>query len=72
MCQISRKNQVTIPEAVLRDAGLAVGDDVEVRSAGPGRIEIVGIAAFIDKYAGSLTEREYPRGYLDETRCGWE
>lgn len=68
MCRISLTSQVTIPEAVLRAAGLAAGDDVLVRSVGPRQIEIVGTDALIDRYAGSFTVREYPRGYLDELR----
>jgi len=72
MCRISENHEVTIPEAVLRDVGLATGDEVEIRCLGRGRIEIVGTRALISKYAGRLTEREYPAGYLDETRRGWE
>jgi hypothetical protein len=39
MCRISENHEVTIPEAALRDVGLATGDDVEIRCIGLGRIE---------------------------------
>ena len=37
MSKLSRKHQVTIPVKVLREAGLAAGDDLVVRAAGAGR-----------------------------------
>lgn len=55
MCRISEHHEVTLPEAVLRDVGLATGDDVEIRCIGRGRIEIVGTRALIGKYAGRFT-----------------
>jgi hypothetical protein len=54
------------------EAGLAPGDDVRVRSVGPGRIELVKSDELIREYAGSFDERVYPVGYLDEVRGGWE
>ena len=71
MSAVSRKNQITIPADVMRDAGLAPGDDVRVRSVGPGRIELVKSDELIDEYAGSLDKTVYPPGYLDEVRDGW-
>jgi AbrB family looped-hinge helix DNA binding protein len=68
---VSRKNQVTIPADVMRDAGLEPGDDVRIRSVGPGRIELVKSDDLIDEYAGSLDKTVYPPGYLDEVRDGW-
>jgi AbrB family looped-hinge helix DNA binding protein len=72
MSAVSRKNQITIPADVMREAGLAPGDDVRVRSVGPGRIELVKSDELIREYAGSFDERVYPVGYLDEVRGGWE
>lgn len=71
MSAVSRKNQVTIPADVMRDAGLEPGDDVRIRSVGPGRIELVKSDDLIDEYAGSLDKTVYPPGYLDEVRDGW-
>jgi AbrB family looped-hinge helix DNA binding protein len=71
MSAVSRKNQITIPAQVMRDAGLAPGDDVRVRAIGPGRIELVRADELLREYAGSFDETTYPTGYLDEVRRGW-
>ena len=72
MSAVSRKNQVTIPADVMREAGLVPGDDVRIRSVGPGRIELIKSDELIREYAGSFDESVYPPGYLDEVRGGWE
>jgi AbrB family looped-hinge helix DNA binding protein len=71
MSIVSRKNQITIPADVMREAGLEPGDDVRVRSAGPGRVELIKTADLLDEFAGSLDSRTYPAGYLEELRSGW-
>lgn len=71
MSAISRKNQITIPADVLREAGLGPGDDVRVSTVGPGHIELVKTDALLAEYAGSLGDEVYPPGYLDEVRDGW-
>jgi AbrB family looped-hinge helix DNA binding protein len=70
MSAVSRKNQVTIPADVMRQAGLAPGDDVRISSLGPGRIELVKTDELIDEFAGALDETVYPPGYLDDVRRG--
>lgn len=72
MSVLSRKNQITIPAEVLRETGLSPGDDVRVRSAGPGRIELIRTNELVDEFAGMLDETVYPAGYLDEVRAGWQ
>ena len=71
MSAISRRNQVRIPVDVLRDAGLKPGDDVQILSSGPGRIELVKTYEPIREFAGIFDERVYPPGYLQEARRGW-
>jgi RNase P subunit RPR2 len=71
MSLVSRKNQVTIPANVMRDAGLEPGDDIRVRTIGPGRIEFVKTDELIADFAGRLDVETYPAGYLDDVRSGW-
>jgi len=59
---ISRTNQVTLPVDAMRDAGLATGDDVRIRSAGPGRIEVVKTDDLVDELAGIFDEHGLPAG----------
>jgi bifunctional DNA-binding transcriptional regulator/antitoxin component of YhaV-PrlF toxin-antitoxin module len=47
MSVISTKNQLTLPVEAMRAAGFSSGDDVQVVSSGPGRIEIVATDALI-------------------------
>jgi bifunctional DNA-binding transcriptional regulator/antitoxin component of YhaV-PrlF toxin-antitoxin module len=71
MSKVSRKHQVTIPVQVLRDAGLSAGDDVVIRAAGPGRIELERGDDLISRFAGSIPAGTYPPRYLDDLRGEW-
>ena len=71
MSIISRKNQVTLPVEALREAGLEAGDDVTVRAAGAGRLELVRAEDLAREFAGVVDAKVYPPGYLDELRREW-
>ncbi|HEY3184636.1 MAG TPA: AbrB/MazE/SpoVT family DNA-binding domain-containing protein [Gaiellaceae bacterium] len=71
MTVISRKNQVTLPVDVLREAGLEPGDDLRVQVIGPGRLELVRADDLVAEFAGVFDASVYPPDYLDELRREW-
>jgi len=71
MSRLSSKHQVTIPVRVLREAGLAAGDEVVIRASAPGRIELERADDLVDRYAGCLPAGTYPPGYLEQLRDEW-
>lgn len=71
MSRVSSKHQVTIPVKVLREAGVTAGDEVVVRAAGEGRIELERADDLGRRFAGSLPAGTYPPGHLDELRREW-
>jgi AbrB family looped-hinge helix DNA binding protein len=68
--RISAKNQVTIPVAALRRAGLKPGDELRVEAAGAGRIVLTRVDETLAGYSGRLTG-VYPKGSLQKLRRPW-
>lgn len=64
MPRISSKNQVTIPVAVLEEAGLHAGDDVIVEALEQGELRVRRGAVDFESAFGALTGI-YPPGHLD-------
>lgn len=65
MAKISTKNQVTIPVAVLEEAGLHAGDQVIVEALEEGELRIRRGELSFERAFGALTGT-YPAGYLEE------
>jgi bifunctional DNA-binding transcriptional regulator/antitoxin component of YhaV-PrlF toxin-antitoxin module len=71
MGKVSSKNQITLPVRELREAGLAPGDEVSVRTVGYGEILIVARNSRVRRHAGIATGI-YEPGELDRLRDEWE
>jgi bifunctional DNA-binding transcriptional regulator/antitoxin component of YhaV-PrlF toxin-antitoxin module len=70
--RLSRKNQATIPVAVLAKAGIRPGDELRVEVLGPGRIALTRAQDPLESLLGSLGKDVYPEGYLEELRAEWD
>lgn len=70
--RLSRKNQATIPVAVLAEAGIRAGDELRVEVLGPGRIALTRARDPLEELLGSLGKEVYPEGYLEGLRAEWE
>ena len=64
MPRISRRRQVTIPTAVLRDAGLQSGDQMDVEVVGAGELRLRRTDLAFERAFGVLTGT-YARGGLE-------
>jgi bifunctional DNA-binding transcriptional regulator/antitoxin component of YhaV-PrlF toxin-antitoxin module len=69
MPRISSKNQVTLPVATLRRAGLKVGDEVAIEADGADRIVVRRAASDVESAIG-IFDGLYEPGYLDRLRSG--
>jgi AbrB family looped-hinge helix DNA binding protein len=65
MPKISTKNQVTIPVAVLEEAGLRAGDQVVVEALEEGELRVRRGAVSFERAFGVLTGT-YPPDYLEQ------
>ena len=64
MTRISGKNQITIPVAVLEEAGLHRGDDVLVETVKEGELIVRRGSPTLEGAFGALTGL-YPKRYLE-------
>jgi bifunctional DNA-binding transcriptional regulator/antitoxin component of YhaV-PrlF toxin-antitoxin module len=69
--RLSRKNQATIPVAVLAEAGIRPGDELRVEVLGPGRIALTRARDPLEDLVGTLGSDVYPEGYLRQLREEW-
>lgn len=68
---MSSKNQVTIPVAAMRAAGLRPGDELDVRAAGAGELILATRGSRIRRHAG-IASGIYREGELDRLRDEWQ
>jgi AbrB family looped-hinge helix DNA binding protein len=69
--KVSSKNQITIPAAELRAAGLGPGDVLRVEALGAGRVALTRVDELVGRYAGALDSQGRLRRRLDELREEW-
>lgn len=69
--RVSRKNQITIPVAALRAAGLGPGDVLRVEALGAGRVALTRVDELLERYAGALDTGGRFRGRVDALREEW-
>ena len=70
MPRVSTKNQVTLPVAAMRAAGLRAGDEVTVRPVGRGEVVVASSSSRVRRHAGIATGI-YRDGELDRLRDEW-
>jgi len=70
--KVSTKNQVTIPVAALRSAGLVAGDTLKVETDGSGRLVLTRLEEWIDLYSGSLDSAGRLRSEVEGLRDEWQ
>ncbi|HEX9343311.1 MAG TPA: hypothetical protein VF995_06825 [Actinomycetota bacterium] len=70
--RLSRKHQVTVPVAVLAEAGIQAGESLRVQALGPGRVILTRADDRLEDLLGALGSDVYPEGYLQELRAEWD
>ena len=71
MPRVSSKNQVTLPVAAMRAAGLRPGDEVTVRPIGDGEVVVAASGSRVRRHAG-IASGIYREGELEQLRDEWE
>ena len=71
MPRVSAKNQVTLPVAEMRAAGLRAGDEVTIRAAGDGELVVAVRGSRVRRHAG-IASGIYDPEELDGLRAEWE
>jgi len=71
MSRLSRKNQITLPVDVLREAGMRPGDELVIRATAPGRVEVELAQDVVERFAGAMPPGTYPPGAAGELRRAW-
>ena len=74
--RISAKHQVTIPAGAFEGAGLAVGDRLEAKPLGVGKVLLERVESSVARFAGALTgawetDEESEKAYRGWKRCRW-
>jgi bifunctional DNA-binding transcriptional regulator/antitoxin component of YhaV-PrlF toxin-antitoxin module len=69
--RVSSKNQVTLPVAAMRAAGVRAGDEVTIRAAGDGELVVAVRGSRVRRHAG-IASGIYESGELDRLRDEWE
>jgi bifunctional DNA-binding transcriptional regulator/antitoxin component of YhaV-PrlF toxin-antitoxin module len=69
--RLSRKNQITIPVAVLRVARVVPGDEMQVEAAEDGRIVLTRARDPLDEFVGDLPGLSEATN-LQQLRDEWE
>jgi len=72
MSKVSSKNQVTIPVAALREAGLRPGDVVRVEAAGAGTLVLTRVDELVARHAGTLDSGGELRRRVEQLRDEWQ
>jgi bifunctional DNA-binding transcriptional regulator/antitoxin component of YhaV-PrlF toxin-antitoxin module len=69
--RISAKHQITIPAGAFEGARLAVGDRLEAKPLGVGKVLLERVGNSVDRYAGVLTG-VWDNDELEQLRSEWD
>ena len=68
---MSAKHQVTIPVTAFEGAGLAVGDRLDAKPLGAGKVLLERVESSVGRYAGVLTGA-WDKDELEHLRAEWD
>jgi bifunctional DNA-binding transcriptional regulator/antitoxin component of YhaV-PrlF toxin-antitoxin module len=69
--KVSAKHQVTIPAGAFEGAGLAVGDRLEAKPVGAGKVLLERVDSSLGRYAGALNGI-WDKDELEHLRDEWD